>query len=63
VVNGVVDEETGALSLDAAGDAGNYDVVDEIAGRALRSGARVLGVRRDDIPGSKELAAILRHPL
>jgi hypothetical protein len=29
----------------------------------LRTGARVLGVRRDDIPGGKELAAILRHRL
>jgi len=38
-------------------------VVDEIAGRAFASGARVLGVRRPDLPGQKELAAILRYPL
>lgn len=63
VVDGFVDEETGAISLDATGDAKNYGVVDEIAGRALRSGARVLRVRRDDIPGGKDLAAILRQPL
>lgn len=63
VVNGTVDEETGAVSFDAEGDAHNYGVVDEIAGRALRSGGKVLGVRKDDIPGGQSLAAILRSPL
>lgn len=62
VVDGSVDEETGAVTFDDSGDAKNYGVVDEIASRALRSGARVLGVRRDDIPGQKPLAAILRSP-
>lgn len=61
-VSGLVDEETGAITFDAEGDAINYGVVDEIAGRALRSGARIRGVRREDIPGGKELAAILRYP-
>lgn len=63
VVNGRVDEDIGAVSFDESGDARNYGVVDEIAGRALRSGAKVLGVRSDDIPGGKPLAAILRSPL
>jgi hypothetical protein len=31
--------------------------------RALVSGARVLGVRADDIPGRAPLAATLRYPL
>lgn len=63
VTNGRVDEETGAITFDTGGNAVNYGVVDEIAGRALRSGARVMAVRKTDLPGEKELAAILRYPL
>ncbi|MCW5621667.1 MAG: hypothetical protein KIS79_11225, partial [Burkholderiales bacterium] len=62
VVDGVVDEETGAVTFDDSGDAKNYGVVDEIASRALRTGAHVLGVRKADIPDQKALAAILRSP-
>jgi hypothetical protein len=36
-------------------------VVDQIASRALAGGARVLGVRRADVPGNGSLAAILRY--
>lgn len=63
VVPGFVDDDTGAVQLVQDNDARAYGVVDEIAGRALATGAVVLGVRRDDIPGGGELAAILRHPL
>ena len=46
--------------LGRADDAVNYGVVDEIARRAFLTGARVLGVRSDDIPGDGSVAAILR---
>ena len=60
---GYVDEDTGVVTFDVEGDAANYGVIDEIAGRALRSGARVLAVRKEDIPAGKKLAAILRYPI
>lgn len=63
VVPGFVDDESGAVEFVEKDDAAAYGVVDEIAARAFASGAKVLGVRRADIPGGKELAAILRHPL
>ncbi|HLR86356.1 MAG TPA: hypothetical protein VK064_00565 [Wenzhouxiangella sp.] len=63
VVDGLIDEETGEVTFDSAGDAINYGIVDEIAGRALRTGATVLAVRRADIPGRGDLAAISRYPI
>ncbi|MFC7702713.1 hypothetical protein ACFQXB_00710 [Plastorhodobacter daqingensis] len=60
VVAGTVDE-AGAVTFDAEDNATNYGVVDEIAGRVLASGGRVLGVRRADIPQDAALAAVLRY--
>lgn len=60
VIPGSLDEVTGELTLADSSDATSYEVVDEIAGRALISGAKVLGVRKDDLPEKGELAAILR---
>jgi hypothetical protein len=60
-VPGRVDEETGAVTLDRVDDAVNYGVVDEIARRVWMNGGRVLAVRRDDIPDSSSVAAILRY--
>ncbi len=63
ITEGQVDDETGALTFASESDAAGYCIVDEIAGRAMRSGATVLAVRKADIPGGKELAAILRYPV
>lgn len=63
VVDGVIDDETGAVSFAAEGNAINYGIVDEITGRALRSGAKVMAVRKSDIPGGQDLAVIARYPI
>jgi hypothetical protein len=62
-VPGSIDEETGAVTLSPAAGANRYGVVDEIARRAWFAGARVLAVRRDDIPDQGSVAAILRYPI
>jgi len=38
-------------------------VVDEIVSRALKSGARIIAARKDDVPGNGVLAAILRFAM
>lgn len=63
VVEGTIDDETGVVTFSPEPSARTYGVIDEIAGRALRSGARVLAVRKADIPGEKDLAAVLRYPV
>lgn len=60
VIPGTVDEETGVVTFAEAGSANTYSVIDEIAGRALSSGARVVGVRGADLTDQSPLAAILR---
>ena len=60
VIPGTVGDE-GSITLKDGPCADSYGVVDEIAARAFTSGARVLGVRRADIPGGASLAAILRY--
>ena len=62
-VPGVVAEETGVLNLNECPSAASYYVFDEIAGRALANGARVLAVRKPDLPADGVLAAILRFPV
>jgi hypothetical protein len=56
---GLVDDAGGVTFADGP-SAGTYDVIDEIAGRALATGARILGVRKADLPDNAPLAAILR---
>ena len=60
-VPGSVDDETGAIAFAPVASGDVHDVTDEIARRAWLSGARVLAVRRGDIPGRGALAAILRY--
>jgi len=63
IVHGTIDDETGAVTFADAPGPASYGVVNEIAARALASGARVMGARTADIPGGKSLAAILRYPI
>ena len=63
VVHGTVAEEDGAVTFADATAADNYGIVDEIASRALKSGAQVIAARKADIPGNGSLAAILRYPI
>jgi hypothetical protein len=63
VVAGTVDEADGRITFAEKVSAQTYGIVDEIASRALLSGANVLGVRKEDIPGGAPLAAILRFPV
>ena len=57
---GSIDQD-GGLALSDTADIATYDVIDEIAGRALLSGADVLAVRADDLPGPAPVAALLRY--
>jgi hypothetical protein len=61
VVPGTIDETTGIVTFAETEGPSTYGICDEIVGRALDSGAKVLGVRKSDLPGDRELAAILRY--
>jgi hypothetical protein len=61
VVPGTVDDE-GRVEFNDTPSARTYGVIDQIAVRAFLAGARVLGVRRNDLPGGGSIAAILRYP-
>ena len=63
VVPGTIDDETGEVTLAEAEGADSYGVIDQMALRALLTGAEVLAVRKDDLPGEAPFAAILRHPI
>jgi hypothetical protein len=63
VIPGTVDETDGTVTFARSANARDYGVVDEIASRVIRSGGRILGVRKADIPGGKSLAAILRYAM
>jgi hypothetical protein len=61
VVPGLVSDLDGSVTYAASDDAEAYSVVDEVARRALYSGARVMGARREELPDRAPLAAILRY--
>jgi hypothetical protein len=63
IVHGTVDDEDGSVTFADAPCAGTYGIVDEIASRALKSGATLLAARRADIPHEASVAAILRYAL
>lgn len=61
VVPGLVSDVDGSVIYSASDDAGTYSVVDEVARRALSTGARVLGATREELPDRAPLTAILRY--
>ena len=63
VVPGLVSDIDRSVTYSASDDAETYSVVDEVARRALCTGARVLGARRDELPERAPLVAILRYQL
>lgn len=59
---GTIGEEDGSVTFGKPGP-GTYGIVDEIAGRALATGAKVMAVRKPDLPAGEALSAILRYPI
>jgi hypothetical protein len=60
---GTISDTDGNVTFAEGPGAETYGLIDEIAGRALLSGARIVAARRADIPGGGSLAAILRYPI
>jgi hypothetical protein len=59
---GTISAEDGSVTFGKPGP-GTYGIVDEIAGRALATGAKVMAVRKPDLPAGDAVAAILRYPI
>ncbi|PPJ20663.1 hypothetical protein C5E44_03055 [Nocardia nova] len=62
-VPGTVAPDTGAIEFGPPSETEIPGILDEIARRALLSGARVLAVRKADIPDEASAAAILRYSM
>ena len=62
VVPGFVSEFDGSVTYAASDTPQAYSIVDEVARRALLTGARVLGTRSADLPILSPVVAILRYP-
>jgi hypothetical protein len=63
VVPGTVDETDGTIALATKPSADSYGVLDEITGRVILAGGKVLAVRREDMPDGAAVAASLRYPV
>lgn len=63
VISGTVGETDGTVALATHPSAASYGVIDEITGRAILAGSKVLAVRRADMPDGAAVAAILRYPV
>jgi Bacterial archaeo-eukaryotic release factor family 11 len=61
VIPGLVSDIDGSVTYAASDDAETYSVVDEVAKRALCTGARVLGASQQELPNNAPLVAILRY--
>ncbi len=61
VVPGTVDATDGTVALATKPSAASYGVLDEITGRVILAGGKVLAVRRADVPDGAAVAAILRY--
>jgi hypothetical protein len=61
VIPGLVSDIDGSVTYSASDDAETYSVVDEVARRALYTGARVMGARKEELPDRAPLTAILRY--
>jgi Bacterial archaeo-eukaryotic release factor family 11 len=61
VIPGVVSDVDGSVSYAASDGPETYSVIDEVARRALCTGARVLGARSARLPNHAQLVAILRY--
>lgn len=63
VIPGTVDETDGTVALATKPSAASYGVLDEITGRVILAGGKVLAVRQADVPDGAAVAAILRYPV
>src|SRR3979411_1553112 len=61
IVPGLVSDIDGSVTYSVSDDAETYSVVDEVARRALYTGARGPGARQEEMPDRAPLTAILRY--
>ena len=63
VIDGTLDEASGAITRAGEASAETYDIADEITRLTLRFGGRAFGVGKRDLPDQNSpLAAMFRYP-